>query len=299
MNNGRVLLFGGTGFIGGELEKKLIKNNLKFTTLGRSQKQASHNHQHFKSINFFDYESWQGLIHENDTIVFLIPCHMPAKTDEKLTEELYINSFNYLLSVCKNNRIKKFIFMSSGGAVYGDGGVLFNENDIPHPKSAYGKLKLTMEALLLQGEFKNFFLVCIVRPSNVYGESQNPHISFGAVTTFYYKISHGLTIDIFGDLGISKDYLHVDDLVEALIKIIQGNISGVYNLGQGKVYTLKEILDYIEQLLGKKAICKFYPLRDGDIYQYKLDISKAKKDLGFNPKIDLPEGINRYLNLGK
>lgn len=294
--SGRVLLFGGAGFIGNILADKLVLKNQEVLILGRSQSIVKNKFITFISIDFYDYNSWKDILRIDDTVVFLIPCHMPSRSDSKKIESEYLASFRLLLKTSSTVKIKKFVFLSSGGAIYGESDKVFNESDVPRPKSDYGKLKLKIENILLEYAPRSIFSVVIARPSNVYGETQNPKISFGAVTTFFHKISNDLTIEIFGDLGICKDYLHVDDLADALVELCLSNHSGIYNLGLGKTYTLGDIISLIEKKLGKKAICRSYPLRESDVYKYSLDITKAKSELGFKPSIDLESGINRYLN---
>ena len=282
----RVVIFGGTGLIGNRLSQYMSIQGHDVCALGRSEK----NH----AVVFENFNTWRPFIKEGDYICFLIPFNMPSKNEDDQMEARHIFAMTALLNECVQKNIKHFLFISSGGAIYGRGNFPFKESDSTFPVSSYGKLKLKIEQLLEDFHLKHELSYCIARPSNVYSENQNPLISFGAITTFFYRISNGISLDIFGDLTICKDYLHLEDLVPVLSKMSLGEHTGIYNLGFGKTYTLGDIISKTEAFLNMKATLNFHQANSSDIHSYALDCTKARNDLAFHPQIDLDEGISRY-----
>ncbi len=291
----RVLIWGGSGFIGQELALEFARKGEEVISLGRESIGAIHSKVSHHVIDFDNKNTWKGYIEKNDKICFLIPFHMPNKAEVESAEKKHLDMIRNLIIECVEKKIDHFLFVSSGGAIYGVGDHPFTEEDLPNPVSSYGKLKLKIETMLNEYGDKYGLSYSVARPSNVYGEKQNPLVSFGAITTFFYRISNGLPIDIFGDLGICKDYLNVKDLAPALVKMVLEKKQGVYNLGFGQTYTLGEIVERIEKILGKKAQINFHKGNTTDIRNYRLNCTKAQRELDFHPQITLEDGIKLYL----
>lgn len=293
----RYVVFGGTGFIGTKLCLLLAEGGHKVLCLGRNNPTFNNSNIHFQQIDFHETSSWENLIEEQDSVVDLVTLFI-SKNTAAITEDLHLEKLKHLVEVCMNKKIKHFLFMSSGGSVYGNGTKPFSENDPTNPVSPYGQLKLKSERLLNSYRDRSDFPLCIARPSNIYGETQSETASVGVITNFYNRILNDVPLDIFGDLEIRKDYLHVDDLVRALVLICNSARVGTYNLGFGQTHTLAQIISKIEAKLMKKAAFNFHPLKNTDIYSYALNCNKARIELGFSAEIDLDEGINRYFQKG-
>lgn len=289
----RIVVFGGTGFIGSKLCLYLADKGFKVICLGRTKPSVLDHRIEFHKIDFHVSSTWNDLLLENDYVFNLIALHV-AKEASLVTEESHFAAINDLAVECLAKKVRGLLYLSSGGAIYGNGNIAFSEMDMPNPISHYGIIKYKVENIFKKYQEEYQLPLSIVRPSNIYGESQNLITSFGVVTNFYNRIANNLTIEIYGDLSICKDYLHVDDLVPELSHICLEGKLGIFNLGFGKSYTLKEIIQKIEAQLSKVASCKFHPLKENDVHSYSLDCTKARVELGFNPLVDLDEGINRY-----
>ncbi len=293
----RVVVFGGTGFIGSCLCDFFASLGHEVIALGRTKARIRTDKIKFSAINFENPETWKSLLQKDDYVCFLISLNLPncsEKTDEEKNAVLMMDE---LLKECISKKIKNFLYLSSGGSIYGNADKAFIETDTPHPVSPYGKLKLAFENLLKKYNSDFKLPVVIARPSNIYGESQGTELSVGVITSFYNRIFKNVPIDIFGDLSICKDYLHVDDLVPTLAKMVLENKSGVYNLGHGSTYSLTEVILMIEKLLNKKAEYRFHPFRATDVHHYSLDCKKARLELDFCPAISLEQGVERYFSI--
>jgi len=135
---------------------------------------------------------------------------------------------------------------------------------------------------------------CSVRLSNSYGPYQRVDSAQGAVTVFCYRALNNEPIHIWGDGTIRRDFVYIDDVIDALLKLLNdNNFQGVINIGSGTSKSLNEILDLIQEIIGRKVIKVYEKARKFDVPETCLDISKAKTVLNWEPKVDILEGL-RY-----
>lgn len=192
--------------------------------------------------------------------------------------------------------VQRFIFLSSGGTVYGPAQYLpIDENHPTNPISAYGITKLAVEkylSLYYQLHGLEYF---ILRPSVPYGPGQDPRRRQGAINVFLYRLAQNLPIEIWGDGSIVRDYFYIDDLSAALsaVMTIPITTSRIFNLGGGKGYTLHELLVVLQEATGKKALVQYMPARQFDVPELILDITLAKKNLSWTPETPLHSGVMR------
>lgn len=294
----RVVVFGGTGFIGSRLCLYLSTQGFSVLCLGKKNPfETAHENIQFHQIDFLDIKTWKNMISEGDYVCNLVAPKITKDFSEK-HEADYFFAVESLANECITKKVKNFLYVSSGGSVYGNGNKPFSETDETLPISAYGILKLKTEKALLSYQERFKLPLCIVRPSNIYGETQGFAPSTGVITNFCEHIAKDRPLNILGDLDICKDYLHVDDLVRGLCLILIEQKTGIFNLGFGKTYTLREIIQKVEFYSNKKAICVFHPLKETDIPHYALNCNKARIELNFEPRISLDEGIKRYFKEG-
>ncbi len=201
-----------------------------------------------------------------------------------------------LLDTCRETRVNRVIFISSGGAVYGPPASLpIKENHPTNPINAYGITKLAVEKYLQMYQHLYGLDYTIFRPSVPYGPRQNPRRRQGAVSVFIHKIMRQERIQIWGDGETLRDYFYIGDLVEALVSTLDkpASINKVINLGGSEAYSLNQLVTLIEETLGLKATLEHQSPREFDVQRLKLDIEMAKSILNWLPNIALPEGI-RY-----
>ena len=205
--------------------------------------------------------------------------HLAALTDLRTATDDMIKEVNLLgsknvLSAAKDTGAK--VIFPSSAAVYG------NEvaTEECKPLSYYGKNKLDTEKYCKENSF-------IARLFNVYGQYGK---SF--VNTLCEKIPSGKDIIVYGDGSKTRDYIHVDDVVSALLLGLEHN--GIYNVGTGKETSVMDLIKVVEKMIDKKAIIRFAPENKSEIKNSRADITKIRK-LGWGPKITLEEGIRRIL----
>jgi UDP-glucuronate 4-epimerase len=190
--------------------------------------------------------------------------------------------------------VSKLIFASSS-SVYGNNHkVPFSESDfVDNPISPYAATKKSGELLChVYSSLYGFDITCL-RFFTVFGPRQRPDL---AIHKFTRLIDKGKPVPFFGDGSTSRDYTYVDDIISGILCSIE-KLKGfnVYNLGESKVIKLNELIVFIERALNRKAVLDRQPLQPGDVEKTFADISKARKELGYNPQYDMETGIKQFI----
>ena len=218
-----------------------------------------------------------------------------TKSVENPSDTLAVNvmgTANVLLAGGKAS-IKHFIFSSTGGAIYGDPVHLpADESCKPAPLSPYGLSKLLGENIIEFYARIYGLTYTIFRYSNVYGPRQNPGGEAGVVAIFTNLIKSGARPTIFGDGSKTRDYVYVGDIVSANELALDTTENNLLNLGWGKEISDKEIFDAIASALNFSKDSIYAPFREGEVSKISLDSTKARKILGWVPKVNITEGIN-------
>jgi UDP-glucose 4-epimerase len=202
----------------------------------------------------------------------------------------------HLLEACLEAGIKKFVFLSSGGTVYGIPEKLPVREDHPtQPINAYGITKLAVEKYVQMYSYLSALNYVIFRPSVPYGPYQNPHRRQGAVTVFIYHALRGEPIAIWGNGEVQRDYFYISDLSRALVGMLDSPVAEnkVINLGGKQMYSLNQLVMAIEEVLKIKIQVRFEAARKFDVPRLKLDTHTASELLSWRPEVSLPEGIAR------
>lgn len=287
----KILITGGAGFIGSHLVDELIKQKHSVAiidNLSEGKKENINLKARFYKINICN--NLESIFRkENPEIIFHLAAQKNVrKSIEDPIKDARTNILGTLniLKHCKN--VKKFIFSSSGGAIYGNTKIIPTpETETPNPLSPYGVSKLAIEKYLKALNMPYISL----RYSNVYGPRQDPFGEAGVVAIFINKIKNNQTPIIFGSGEQTRDYIYVSDVVSANIKALEKNIFGEFNIGTSRETSVNQLL----KLIDPKAKPKYKPAIAGEVQTSCLDITKAKKILDWEPKIKLEDGIKQIL----
>ena len=189
--------------------------------------------------------------------------------------------------------VQKIIFASSGGTVYGIPKTLpIPETHSTDPICSYGICKLTIEKYLNLFNYLHGLKHVILRLGNPYGKRQKSNNVQGAIAVFLGKALRGEEIVIWGDGSVARDYFHVNDLTDAFAKAVEVDTqSNIYNIASGMAVSLSEVVKTIERVIGKKLMIRNIQGRKFDVPTNCLDISLASKELGWQPKTSLEDGI--------
>lgn len=228
--------------------------------------------------------------------------HLAAKAGVRPSidsiEEYYdvnVNGTVSLLEAMRKNNVKKMVFASSS-SIYGNNSKApFSETDnVDNPISPYASTKKSGELLChVYHHLYNFDISCL-RFFTVFGPRQRPDL---AIHKFTRLIDQGRPIPFYGDGSTSRDYTYIDDIVDG-INCAFNHLKGyqLFNLGESNVITLSQLVKTIENSLSKKAILNRLPMQPGDVVKTYADISKAKSEIGYNPKFDFETGIIEFVN---
>ena len=204
-----------------------------------------------------------------------------------------IEATQRLLEFYKDSSIKKFVYASSS-SVYGDAELPMREDSLLKPVSPYGVTKLAGENLCYL-YWKNYGVpTVLLRYFTVYGPRQRPDMGIYKIVKAVFE---GDEITVFGDGTQTRDFTFVDDAVEANILAAKGDIVGeVFNIGGGTRISVNELIEEIEDIIGKKAKVKHIEKQKGDVRDTLADMIKAQKELGWVPEINIYNGLKKYIN---
>jgi UDP-glucose 4-epimerase len=300
----RIILLGGAGFIGSNLALALKKLGYDVNIFDQSnevkQKMFLEKGIRFYEGNYITGENIEKVIQKNDIVLHLVSTSVPKMSNTDLMTDARNNilpSIN-LIKICAEKGVKKIIFSSSGGTIYGVPEYLpINEKHKTDPTSAYGVHKLSIEKYMQLANELYGLPVNIMRISNPYGPGQVPFRGQGVIPTFIASMILNKKIQIWGDGNSVRDYIYIDDLVNAIIALIQSNVDmDIFNIGSGVGVNVKSILDTIEKRLGIKANIEYIDDFISDVKSNILDCSKIYHTLNWRTNITLDEGIDKMIN---
>ncbi len=304
----KILVTGGAGFIGSHLVDALIEKGHKVVVvdnLSTGKKENINKKAKFYKIDICSPKIGEIFKKEKPEICF----HFAAQINVRKSVEdpIFDAKVNILgsLNVIQNfinsqkSKIKnlKFIFASTGGAIYGDATKIPTPENYPaNPISPYGIAKLTVENYLKFYK-ENFGLKFIsLRFSNVYGPRQDPKGEAGVVAIFIEKLLKGEVPTIFGDGNQTRDFIFIEDVISACLKAMEyKGKEEIFNIGTGIETSINELYKIISELLKTKIKPKYAPQKPGDLKRSCLDISLTKKELKWVSKFSLKEGLQKTI----
>lgn len=296
----RTCIIGGAGFIGQHLMNALLSQGKKIRIVGRRSQELvalPDNVEYFQG----DVRNRGFLLRalsEVDEIVDLAYSSVPKTSYENPLLDISDNLPGTvgLFDVVSGLSIKKIVYVSSGGTVYGEPQALpIAETHPTNPISPYGITKLALEKYAqMYHRLKGLPVVC-VRPSNPYGEGQMPFIGQGFVATAIASMLAGRELTIYGDTGTTRDYIYVKDLALGLAAALDYGVPGeVYNLGSGVGRTnldiIKELMPFAQEQ-GLKPLIGHVAPRSFDVSSNVLESGKLRSCSDWEPKVSLSEGL--------
>lgn len=294
----RCVVLGGGGFIGTNLCMKLAGRVDALSAFGRRQSFP----EELKEIDwkpgcFTDPSGLAAAVAGCDVVFHLIATTTPASANADIVADLQANVAGTLrlLEVCRAERVRRVVFVSSGGTVYGiPKQIPTPETAACSPITAYGISKLAIERYLALYEHFYGLEYRVLRVANPYGPFQTAVKNQGVVAAFLRRAVAGKPIEMWGDGSVVRDYLYIDDVVEALeLAALHDGPSRVFNIGSGQGRTLLDIVAAIEQVLGKKIPVHQHQGRTVDVPRSILDIQLAMTELGWLPRTAFVDGFAR------
>jgi UDP-glucose 4-epimerase len=299
----RILVTGGAGFIGSHVVDHYISEGHDVAILDDFSAGKMENVNSFARIYNRDIREfgqvWEVIAKEKPDVVNHHAAHISVI--ESIKNPIYDTSINVmgtlnLLDNCIRHGVKKFIFASSGGTLYGGNSLPYRESSTFCPISPYGVSKAAVE-IYLSYFYKIKGLNCVsLRYSNVYGPRQNPDGEAGVVAIFTKKMLSGDTVTINGDGSTTRDYVYVEDVAKANSLALSNSIFGSFNIGTGIETNVNTILKKLSEIIKIDPKVIYGPEILGEQKRSFLDCSLIMDSFGWHPMTNLEDGLKKTVD---
>lgn len=294
----RILLYGGSGFLGLNLAHHFSNLGNEIIIVSRSEPLVS-----MPNVVHIDWDCFQlepgKVLKEIDIFFYLIGRVFPRQENFSIASacKAEADDLSFLFQVIREYEAElKFVYLSSGGSVYGDSkGTSFYETDELSPITAYGKVKVTGEEVVSSLATSENVPFLILRPSNIYGRYQSSQRGQGVISIFTDLIIRSKAIEIFGNGNSKKDYIYIDDFLAAINELLDSKAAGIFNIGSGFEASVNEIVSILKSELKVQVNKNYVDLDTPDVSSLSLDCSKLFSATGFSAAFDLKTGIRSYL----
>lgn len=299
---GPALVLGGAGFIGSHLADALARQGRRVRIFDRPHVDRLPLFQREQGFEVFtgDFLNPQALapaLHGAELVFHLVSTTLPKNSSDHPVYDVESNVLGSLrlIELCRQHAVRKLVFVSSGGTVYGVPSTTpIAEDHATDPISSYGIHKLMVEKYLALAHRLHGLDYCVVRPANLYGPRQRLDTAQGAVAVFLDNALREQPIQIWGDGSVVRDYVYVGDAVDAMLRAAAfEGAPRVFNIGSGKGTSLNELVAEIERLLRRPVKVERSASRPIDVPVNVLDPSLAARHLGWRASTPLGEGLRR------
>ena len=297
----RALVVGGNGFIGAHLVNSLVGAGWEVTVLHKYEQprySQMPSAARFLRGDLTQESMLAEAVAGQDVVFHLLwtttAIHEVANRDPAADVQANLLPTIHLIEACRAAGAGRLVFTSSGGTVYGRTQIApIPESHPTNPVSAYGVSKLAVEKYLQLFHHLHDLDYAIIRPSVPYGPYQNPLARQGAVAVFLHRVAKGLPLTIWGDGSVTRDYFYIADLVDALVLAGSQPLGSerIFNIGGVEEVSLNQLIAYVEATVGRKAAVTYQPARNFDAPRVLLDTTQAKSTLGWQPKVQMKDGL--------
>jgi len=300
----QAVVVGASGFIGSHVVDGLLAEGWQVRAVARhlpgliSLPAQAHPHLRCMSVDMADGPSLEEALAGADLVVHLASSSLPHSSNRDPHADVQVNLLGALnlLEAARRTGVARVVVVSSGGTVYGQ------PQEVPIPEShptepicSYGITKLAIEKYVALYRQLHGLDGVVFRVANPYGERQRLDGAQGVVPIFLGKALRGEPLQIWGDGSVVRDFLHISDLVEALLAAAryQGS-ERLFNVGSGQGLSLQALVQLLEVELQTTLAVSYLPARGFDVPTNVLCIERAQRCLGWSPHVSLVEGLGRF-----
>jgi UDP-glucose 4-epimerase len=304
----KALVTGGAGFIGSNLVDALLARGDEVTVIddlstGRREnlEQALANGAALEEIDIRDADAVGDSVgRTRPDVIFHLAAQIDVRksvADPANDARINVEGTANVLSAAQAHGVPRFVNTSTGGAIYGEGRQLpAPENHPVAPEAPYGLSKFCAEQYCEIFTRLHGLSTVSLRYGNVYGPRQDPLGEAGVIAIFCGKLLDGGTATIFGDGTQTRDYVYVDDVVDANLRAAESETTGPINIGLGKERSVLDIVEVLNEHAPDGFRPDHAPERPGEVQRIALDPSRAREELGWEAKVELPDGLRRTLD---
>lgn len=295
----KVLVLGGTGFLGRNLVDNLLRRNYQVTVVSRHLSTLRReNLVHLRADITTDLSFLSKLKGFYECIFHAVTATVPFTAEKKPIYDVEKNlvGFIQLLESLQSLNFGSLVYISSGGTVYGNPDDMPVTEDAPcNPINSYGIVKVAAEGYLRLFAKRFGFKHCILRVSNPFGPDQinSDKRSQGIVGILIHNIITGKSMDLYNYGNTQRDFIYIEDVSHALILAMEKLAIGTFNIGSGYAVSISEVVDKLFRVSGLKVPVNLLPKREFDVDRIVLDSSKFSVATGWAPNVDLDSGLRK------
>lgn len=294
----RVLVLGGCGFIGSHIVDVLVETGHRVRVLDRQPEafRPPVSNVEYVTGTYADTALLSEALMGVDSVVHLVSTTVPSTSNMDPVADINGNLIATvrLLEMMRAVGVRNIVFLSSGGTVYGIPKTELITEDHPlKPVSSYGIVKSAIEKYLHMESHLHDLRYCTLRVSNPFGPRQGHGGVQGVIGTYLWRIAHGEPIEVWGNGSVVRDFIYVRDIADLCVQSLEADVSGVFNAGYGEGASILDIVTVIERVVGKSVEPVFKPGRKFDVPRAVLDITLARQQFGWTPKVSLEDGIRK------
>jgi len=293
----RTLVIGGCGFIGSHIVDSLLARGhcVRVVDMKPEAFRAPLSGVDYVRGSFADRDVLAKALRDVDAVIHTASTTVPATSNQDPVADIQGNLISTvnLLQEMRTSRVRKLVFLSSGGTVYGIPKCeVVDETHPLAPISSYGILKVAIENYLhMESKLHGLDYVAL-RASNPYGPRQGHTGLQGIIGTYLWKTAKGEPIEVWGDGSVVRDFIDVRDLAELTSIARESSIKGCFNAGSGKGASVNRIVQLTSQITGRDLRPVYKPGRGFDVPRIVLDISRIRHAVNWFPRISLDQGMS-------
>ncbi len=287
-----ILVLGGNGYIGRNLLRELIKVSHNVVVFDKKCERKYDNVKYVEG-DFTRIKEYPEIFENIDAVYHLISSSVPNSNRSAIADDIRINLISTvdMLNTCVDKKVKKVIFSSSGGTIYGSSIRKNKETDLPMPQTAYSINKYAIERYL-----EYFYVFCgldytVLRITNPFGG----YGGGGVLNTLLASHKNNCEVEIWGDGSVKRDYIYIEDVISALILVLGKYENKVFNICSGRALSINELSLIIEKTTGRKPKLKYTPSRVFDLPVNYCDNTLALNEMHWKPEYTVEQGICKVL----
>jgi len=296
----KVLVTGGAGFIGSHVVDALVEAGHEVVIVDDLSTGRASNinpRARFYQMDIRDPHLSEVFEQERFDIVNHHAAQMDVRksvADPLFDADVNIRGSLNLLECARKSGVRKIVYISTGGAVYGEPEYLPCDEAHPvNPICPYGASKHTVEHYLYMYRVLHGLAYAVLRYPNVYGPRQDPNGEAGVVAIFIGQMLAGKQPTIFGSGEQERDFVYVGDCARANLLAMEDHVQGIFNIGSGRGTTINQIYALLSEITGYRRPPVYGPPRAGETFRIFLDATKARREMGWAPQVSLEEGLRR------
>ncbi len=299
----KVLVTGGAGFIGSHVCDAFVRAGHEVIALDNLSSGKKENLDPRVRLEVLDIRSAEAaalIRSERPQVLMHLAAQMDVRRsveDPRFDAEANILGFLNLLEAARASGVQKVVFSSTGGAIYGEQDVFpAPESHATRPVSPYGVSKASGELYLGYYMAQYGLKYVALRYANVYGPRQNPHGEAGVVSIFCQRLLGAKECTIYGEGKQTRDFVYVEDVARANLLAVEKDVTGPVNIGTGKETDINQLYTLLAQAAGVDKPATHAPGRPGEQMRSCVDNALARRVLGWQPTVELPEGLRRTVS---